>query len=183
MKGYIIEIVVTLLIVLLIFFGFQVVVQSYRIDGDSMETSFHDGQYMLVNKLTYRFGSPQRGDVVILQRPENSSAPYIKRVVGMPGEEVEVADGHVYINNELVHEPDYIPTTTGVFHQVVPEDEYFVLGDNRPNSSDSRYWGTIPREDIIGKVWVCYWPPVYFGFSPSYAIELDSGVVLDGSAC
>lgn len=174
MKAHIRELVVTLVIVLVVFFAFHTSLQSFRVEGASMETSLHDGQYLLVNKLVYRFRSPNRGDVIIFTHPSgHSSSPYVKRVVGLPGEEVEVKDGRVYIDGSLLDEPEYILSTRqGCDPTVVGDDEYFVLGDNRDHSSDSRDFGPTPRDNIIGKVWFCYWPIGYWGFSPSYEPEI-----------
>ena len=174
MMAHVREIVITLVIVLVVFFAFHTALQSFRVDGSSMETSFHHGQYLLVNKLVYRFGSPDRGDVIIFKRPGGGSTPYVKRVVGLPGERVEVKDGGVFINGCLLEEPDYIPPTVqGSGTVVLQEDEYYVLGDNRAHSSDSRFWGAVPEENIIGKVWFSYWPVGHWGFSPSYAASLE----------
>ena len=140
-----------------------------------METSFHDGQYLLVNKLSYHFGSLERGDVIIFHYPPNPGQLYIKRIVGLPQERVEIRDGEVYINGKLLEEPICIHSTYPEGNNTpmtVPPDEYFVLGDNRNHSSDSRSWGTVPRENIVGEVWLCYWPPGEWGLSPGYEATL-----------
>ena len=139
-----------------------------------METSFHDGQYLLVNKLSYHFGSLERGDVIIFHYPPNPGQLYIKRIVGLPGETVKVEGGRVYIetvDGKTVVDPFPTPTQNSARWRV-PSDEYFVLGDNRNHSSDSRNWGTVPRENIIGEVWLCYWPPGEWGLSPGYEATL-----------
>ena len=174
-KAHLREIVITLLIALIILGLMRIVVQSYSVEGESMETSFHNGQYLLVNKLSYRFHEPRRGDVIIFWPPKYTEKPYIKRVIGMPGEEVSISGGVVHINGTPLDEPDYIPTTPlyGESSVQVPEGEYFVLGDNRTSSSDSRSWGTVPRANIIGKVWFTYWPLGEWGFSPRYSTALS----------
>jgi len=174
-KAHLREIVITLLIALIILGLLRAVVQSYSVEGESMETSFHDGQYLLVNKLSYRFHDVRRGDVIIFWPPRFTDKPYVKRVIGLPGEEVSISGGVVHINGTPLGEPDYIPTTPlyGESSVLVPEEEYFVLGDNRTSSSDSRSWGTVPRANIIGKVWFTYWPLGAWGFSPRYSTALQ----------
>jgi signal peptidase I len=141
-----------------------------------MEPSLHDGQYLIASKVTYWLHPPERGDVVVLQPPQDqSSVPYIKRLVGLPGDVVEVRDDRVWVNGVALNEP-YIsapPTYAGSW--VVSESEYFVLGDNRNNSSDSHAWGLLPRNHILGKAIFCYWPPESWGTIPHYAFkELES---------
>jgi signal peptidase I len=134
--------------------------QPFIVKGESMEPSFQDGNYLIVDELSYRFKQPQRGEVVVFKYPFNLSQRYIKRVIGLPGETVEIKDQKITIfdNNgkELnLEEETYLPSddlTLGEFHLVLKEGEYFVLGDNRLHSSDSRAWGILPRDNIIGKV-------------------------------
>ena len=175
MKASLREILVTLLIALIIFGVVQVTLKSFRIEGTSMEPSFHHGQYVLVNKLIYHFHPPQRGDVIIFRNPKNPNQLLIKRVIGLPGEQVEIENGQVYIDGRLLEEPDYIPASAGSYSTPnnVPLDRYFVLGDNREISGDSRAGWTVPRGDIIGKVWLCYWPPREWGLSPRYSAALE----------
>ena len=175
------EVLITVLIALIVFAGVRVTLQSFIVRQQSMEPSFHDGQYILANKLTYHFSSPKRGDVIIFHYPLNPSELYIKRVIGLPGERVEIVNGRVYIDEgkgsgfQLLEEPEYIPSIDYQMSPtpVLPPDEYFVLGDNRNNSSDSHVWGTVPRENIIGKTWLRYWPPSKWGLSPSYSFTLQ----------
>ena len=166
------ELLITIIIALIIFAVVQTTLQSYRVEGRSMKPSFSNGQYLLVAKVLYRFGSPQRGDVIIFHPPISSTRPYIKRVIGLPGERVEIKEGKVYINDrELEETPDFY--TPGNCLQILEEDEYFVLGDNRDESSDSRSWGPVSKEDIIGKAWLCYWPPGEWGLSPRYSAAME----------
>lgn len=180
-RRVLIEIAIILGIVLVVFFGLKLVVQSYRVEGASMETGFYDGDFLLVNKVTYHLHSPRRGDIIIFDPPEGlfTSEPYVKRVVGLPGESVEMRDNRVYIHTadgEVLRDP-YVTPWTGnqMFPQegVFGEDEYFVLGDNREpgKSSDSRTWGTVPKGDIIGKVSLCYFPIGSWKLSPGYDTE------------
>lgn len=142
-----------------------------------MEPDFHNGQYLLVNKISYHFGSPNRGDVIIFRYPLDTEKIYIKRVIGLPGEIVEIKNGQIYINDKRLDEPDELDEidyerNANYGPVQVPEDSYFVLGDNRPDSSDSRGGWYVPAENIVGKVWLCYWPPGEWGLSPAYSATL-----------
>lgn len=164
------ELLETILLTLVIFFMIRFAVENFRIEGYSMEPNFHNDQFLLVNKLAYKIGHPQRNDVIIFHYPLNETKNYIKRVIGLPEDQVQVRAGQVYINGELIPEKypiehadyDYGPVTVGA-------GEYFVLGDNRPESSDSHFWGMVPARDVIGKAWVSYWPPDLWGLVPDYA--------------
>jgi signal peptidase I len=181
------EIVETLLLAALIFFLVRLVVLNFRVDGESMLPNLDDGQMLLVNRNAYQyldfggeryypFDPPERGDVIVFDPPTGSDKPYIKRVIGLPGEEVTFSDGKVFIDGELLDE-DYIEERTGCGRRldhcdvVVPDGYVFVLGDHRTNSSDSRTFGAVPVENIIGKAWLSYWPADDVGFVPheSYA--------------
>ncbi|HJX70247.1 MAG TPA: signal peptidase I, partial [Dehalococcoidia bacterium] len=174
---YLRQILVTILIFLIVFTGLRFTLQSFLVHDICMEPSFTGGQYLLVNKLTYHFHSPQRGDVVILWPPKSSNYPFIKRVIGLPGEEIKIEDGEVYIRQgndfKLLEEPSYIAQADYSGHWIIPEDEYFVLGDNRNVADDSHRWGTVPGGNIIGKVWLCYWPPGEWGLSPRYSVAME----------
>ena len=166
----------TLLLAVILFLVINTLTGRYQVHGQSMEPSLHDGQYLIASKVTYWLHPPERGDVVVLQPPQDqSSVPYIKRLVGLPGDVVEVRDDRVWVNGVALNEP-YIsapPTYAGSW--VVSESEYFVLGDNRNNSSDSHAWGLLPRNHILGKAIFCYWPPESWGTIPHYAFkELES---------
>jgi len=175
MKSNIRQIVVTILIVVVIFLGMHFSLQSYTVSGTSMEPSFVNGEWLLVDKLSYHFKSPGRGDVVILYPPQDSSEPYIKRIIGLPGEQIEIREGKIFIDGkELDEVPDLPPIQYSYkYSSEIPEGYYFVLGDNRPVSGDSRYFGPVPGENIIGKVWIRYWPPSEWGLSPSYSTTLE----------
>jgi signal peptidase I len=155
----------TAVLALAIFLGVRLAVQNFRVEGDSMLPTLHDGQYILVDKLAYAFGSPQRGDIVVFQavpalQPDRD---FIKRIVGLPGETVAVHGGTVYVNGRGLNEP-YLrePPDYTFAARVVPPNDYFVLGDNRNNSYDSSRWTSTPwlaRKYIIGKASIAYWPP------------------------
>jgi len=180
MKTFLRDILVTLVIAVIIFFGLQATVQPFIVDGPSMQPNFHNGQRLLVNKAVYKFfHEPERGDVVIFHPPNNMQGDYIKRIIGLPGESVEIIEGTVYIykedGNKLLLDEPYITEAAGQTFRgdTVPENEYFVLGDNRNNSSDSRHGWTLPRQNIIGKTWLSIWPPDIWGLVANYSYEVS----------
>jgi signal peptidase I len=133
-------------------------VQPVRIEGQAMRPTFSDGDRVFMSK---RIGELKRGDIVIFLFPEDQSRSYIKRIVGLPGETIEIKDGKVSINGTLIEEPyldpEYVSEDTMPEPFTIAADNYFVLGDNRRNSSDSRYWGTVSRKLIYGKFWRRYY--------------------------
>ena len=155
------EILEVAVITLLLFVVVRAVVQNYRIEGPSMMPTLQNHQYILVDKLTYFFGSPHRGDVIVFEYPKDTSEDFVKRIVGVPGDTVQVAaNGVVSVNGVTINEPyvndlgnPYGPTIV-----TLGPNQYFVLGDNRGDSSDSRAWGPVPRNDIIGRAELVYWP-------------------------
>jgi signal peptidase I len=163
------QVLAVVLIAVGVFFLSRATVQSSVVVGSSMEPSFEDGQRLLVNKAVYHLREPQRGEVIVFQPPSGHGPDFIKRIIALPGDTIEIKDGEVYLNDQAIDEP-YIkahPLYT-MESQEIPEGEYFVLGDNRNNSNDSHSWGTLSREKIIGKVWISVWPP---GTIPSYTLE------------
>jgi len=173
------ELVETVVLSLIIFLLIRQVVQNYRIENHSMEPNFYEGQFVLVNKLAYRLGQPERGDVVVFHNPSNTNEDYIKRIIGLPGDTVEVRDQTVYINGQPVvedfpHNPiqfgDYMPAT------VVGENQLFVMGDNRPNSSDSRVFGPISQDLAVGQAWLRIWPLPVFGLVQHVDLPLGEPV-------
>ena len=167
-KSILREAVETIVITLLIYFLVRTFLfENYRVLGHSMDTSLEDEQFLVVSKLGYRLSEPERGDIIVFRDPRTDSRKLIKRVIGLPGEEVEVRDGVIFINGHPLDEP-YV-TYPGRYSQPpiqIPEDTYFVLGDNRNNSSDSHNWGTLPRDKIVGEAWISYWPPRLWGIVP-----------------
>ena len=155
------EVAITVLIAVAVFALLRLTVQSYTVVMSSMEPNFQEGECIMVNKVCYHSSGPQRGDVVVFNPPFQSQYPYIKRVIGLPGETVEIKNGKVFIDGIPLQEDEYIrerPNYTMLATEV-PENEYFVLGDNRNNSNDSSHNWTVPRDNIIGKSWFTYWPP------------------------
>ncbi|HOK32042.1 MAG TPA: signal peptidase I [Limnochordia bacterium] len=142
------------------------IAQSFLVEGSSMEPSFHDGQRLMVEKVSYRFSEPKRGDVVVFRYPGDPRRKFIKRVIGLPGDEIVIKNGFLHINGQRIEEdyingPTYGTYSAPTFGPVlVPEGHYFVLGDNRRNSDDSRYpdVGFVPRKNIVGRALFVYWP-------------------------
>ncbi len=170
------EILKIVLLALIIFLVANTTLASFVVGMSSMEPNLHDGQYLMVNKVAYLSHEPERGDVVVFYAPQSQGDIYIKRVIAIPGDIVEIMDGQVYINGEAIDEP-YImdpPNYSTTDPIEVGENEYFVLGDNRNHSSDSYDWGMVPRENIIGKAWICYWPMSEWGLAPNYPIAVGS---------
>jgi signal peptidase I len=183
------EVLETVVLAAAIFLLVRGAVQNFRVEGSSMDPSLDNGQYLLVNKAVYCkwnlectgwnldrifpflknfdghiFHPPQRGDVVVFRFPQDPERDFIKRVVGIPGDTVEVRDGTVFINGRAAEENFILERPRYNYGPVkVPEGQYFVLGDNRNNSYDSHVWGMLPEEYIIGKAWVSYWPLSEFG--------------------
>jgi len=164
------EVGITILIAVAVFVCLRLTVQSYTVVMSSMEPNFHDGECIMVNKVSYHSSGPQCGDVIVFDPPFDSPHPYIKRVIGLPGDIVEIKDGKVSING-IPLEEEYImaPPNNPMPATEVPENEYFVLGDNRNNSNDSRNGWTVPRDNIIGKAWFTYWPPGKWGMIKHYS--------------
>lgn len=175
---------------LLISFAIFIVVywllaQPFEVNGDSMQYSFENGEHLLTDKLSYRFKEPGRGEVIVFKFPRIERYDYIKRIVALPGERIKIQKGIIYIYNEEnpygyeLEEPYLNPNTQTRGRSFieegketkVPEGHYVVLGDNRENSSDSREWGFVPIDNIIGRAIFRYWPPVAFGAieNPEYS--------------
>lgn len=159
----VVDILETLLLSVILFLIINAVSARIKIDGSSMEPTLHHGEFIIVSKLNYRFGEPERGDIVVFDYPRNITQEYIKRVIGLPGDHVRIEDQKVYVNGQEVSEP-YLnapPVYEGEWD--VPDEALFVLGDNRNNSSDSHNWGVVPMENVIGEAFFVYWPPESWG--------------------
>ena len=153
------QVLAIVLIAIGVFFVSRATVQSFVVVGSSMEPNFEDGQRILVNKAVYRLREPQMGEVIVFL-PPNGSVDFIKRIIATPGDTIEVKDEVVYVNGQALSETYIKAAPRYTLHQeVIPEGEYFVLGDNRNNSNDSHSWGTVPRESIVGKAWLSVLPP------------------------
>ena len=183
MKALIRELIETVILALLIFLVLQFTVQNFRVEGSSMRPTLEEDQYLLVNKIVYlrlgpnvlgsllsfvdpdrdeslfAFHPPRRGEVVIFRFPRDLSRDFVKRVIGVPGDTIEIRRGRVFVNGEELVEPYIARLDQRTLEPLaVPPESYFVLGDNRVASSDSRDWGTVPATNIVGRAWVSYWP-------------------------
>lgn len=191
------ELLQTILLTLLIFVAVRSVVQNFRVEGASMEPTLSTGQYLLINKaayfhvdgtpledilptteqgtVSYLFGGPERGDVAVFRAPTQPDKDFIKRIIGLPGDVVVIRSGQVFVDGQLLEEP-YIQFTASYNYPTngqpirVPDGQYFVLGDNRPNSSDSHLGWFVPVDNLVGRAWVSYWPPATWGAAPHAAI-------------
>ena len=160
----ILEVIVSAIAIFL--FVYLLILQPHKIKGASMEPNFHDGEYLLTDKLTYRFRLPKRGEVIVFEAPGTNGEEFIKRIIGLPGERISIEDGYYNINGnklDVSYIPDTIKTYPNIFLKtgqevVIPQSSYFVSGDNRQASSDSRVWGFITKDKITGKAWFIYWP-------------------------
>jgi signal peptidase I len=205
-RGVVKELLETAIFILLVFLIVRGVVQNFKIEGSSMQPNLHTSQYILVNKIVYfhfdinaplrllpgnadlpqrivyPFHMPRRGEVLVFEYPRDQSKDYIKRVIGLPGETVDIHDGLVYINGVPLDEPYLEGAQTSCRPEAdacsrgpvtVPPGAVFVMGDNRANSSDSREWDSLPLDRVIGKAWLSYWPRSDWGVipSPSYAAQ------------
>jgi len=166
------EVAITVLIAVAVFALLRLTVQSYTVVMSSMEPNFQEGECIMVDKVCYRSSGPERGQVIVFDPPppnDESRYPFIKRVIGLPGDTVEIREGKVFVNGTALEEeylmapPNYTMPATEV-----PQNEYFVLGDNRNNSSDSHTGWTVPRDNIIGRAWFTYWPPSKWGVVKHY---------------
>jgi signal peptidase I len=177
------EIVEAVVLALIVFLVIQTGVRNFKVEGASMQPTLHGGQFLLVNKLVYfkldtarisrlapfwkvdhssqRFAlrPPNRGEVIVFRYPRDVTLDFVKRVIGLPGETVEIIEGTTFINGEVIDEP-YLTTTDRSSSKLVHlgREEYYVMGDNRRGSNDSRNWGPVPEELLLGKVWFVYWP-------------------------
>jgi signal peptidase I len=157
------DMVETLLLAVALFLGINLITARIRVDGPSMKPTLHNGEYVIVNRLAYKWAKPRLGEVIVFRFPRDPRKEYIKRVIGVPGDEVYITNKQVFVNGKLLDEP-YIaeaPQYYGTWR--VPEDSLFVLGDNRNDSSDSHNWEFVPMRNMVGKALVVYWPPSAWG--------------------
>lgn len=178
-KRFILDALETVAIALIIFFViYNFIAQPHLVKGESMQPNYFEGEYILTSKLYRWLGEPQRGDVIVLKSPDDPSVQFIKRVIGLPGEKIRLQNNQVFIYNQshpdgVALQEDYLPAnlpipdggflTEGQTVEI-PTDNFVVMGDNRPASYDSRNWGLLPREKIVGKAFFVYWPIPSFGF-------------------
>ncbi len=167
-KSLLREILETVLLTVLIYLGVNFATGRFRIEGSSMEPSMHPNQYVLVDKVSYKLGSPHRGDVVVFNYPLATERDFIKRVIGLPGETVSVSGGVISIDGQPLEEPYISAPPTYENSWTLGPTQYFVLGDNRNSSSDSHSWGPLDRQYLIGRAIFVYWPPTLWGSVPHY---------------
>ena len=160
------EVAEVVVLAFILYFGISFAVQAVHVEGLSMFATLDNNDYLIANKIDYRLHAPQRGDIVILRPPTNNSTDFIKRIVALPGERLLIRDGEVFINGHHLEEP-YLPEAwtqdnnwpaNGSDGEVIPPNDYFVMGDNRNRSQDSRFFGPIGRDRIDGKAWFRIWP-------------------------
>lgn len=154
----ILEVVIVAVVSIYLVYAF--IAQPFKVDGKSMEPNFSTGDYLIVDEITYRFREPTRGEVVVLHNPTNEEEFFIKRIIGLPGEQVLVSDNKVFIDGERINE-EYLPSGVSMSDKPpfqLGEDQYFVMGDNRGSSFDSRDWGPLGRHQIVGVVRIRFWP-------------------------
>ena len=163
------EVAEVVVLAFILYFGISFAIQAVHVEGLSMFATLDNNDYLIANKLDYRFGSPQRGDIIILRPPTDNSKDFIKRVIAVPGDRLRIVNGMVCINGRVLDEP-YLPeawttdtTWNGGAEHVMASNEYFVMGDNRNRSQDSRIFGPITRDRIDGKAWFRIWPFDTFG--------------------
>ena len=159
------EVIETIVLTVLMFLVIRFAVQNFNIEGTSMEPSLHNQELILVDKWTYLFRPPARGDVIVFIAPPQPTQDYIKRVIGLPGDTITIMNTTVIVDGVTLNESYVDPNNQGNMYDykhihdlVIPRNDYFVLGDNRAGSSDSRDWGFVPRKDIIGRAAFVYWP-------------------------
>lgn len=147
------------------------VAQFHKVSGNSMVPTFQNGNYLITEKISYRFGKPQAGDIIVLKNPRDESQDFIKRIIAVPEDTIKIENNSVFVNGAALSEsylPPNTPTRSGAFLTEgstvkAGPNQYFVIGDNRSHSSDSREWGAVTKEEIVGKAFFRYWPPQSMG--------------------
>jgi len=180
------EVAEVVVLAVILYVGISFAVQAVHVEGLSMYATLDNNDYLIANKIDYRLHAPQRGDIVILRPPTNNSTDFIKRIIGLPGERILIRSGVVYINGHRLDEP-YLPEAwvsetnwpDNSSGRVMGADEYFVMGDNRNRSQDSRFFGPISRDRIDGKAWFRIWPLADFDIYKKMP-ALESGTVFAG---
>jgi signal peptidase I len=183
------EVAEVVVLAIILYFGISFAVQAVHVEGLSMYATLDDNDYLIANKIDYRLHPPQRGDIIILRPPTDNSKDFIKRVIALPGEKLLIRDGIVYINGHKLDEP-YLPEAWTTLNNpppwsvgdgaVIPANEYFVMGDNRNRSQDSRIFGPIGRDRIDGRAWFRIWPLDHFGNIYSQLPTLETSTVSVG---
>jgi len=162
-RRFLLDLLETIILAVALFLAINAVSARVRVDGTSMMPTLQDGEFVLVNRIAYRFGDVQRADIIVFHYPQAPEEELIKRVIGLPGDEIRIQDGRVTVNGVQLEEV-YIaspPEYAGSWN--VPDGYLFVLGDNRNNSSDSHQWGMLPIGNVVGQALLIYWPPPFWG--------------------
>jgi signal peptidase I len=183
------EVAEVVVLAIILYFGISFAVQAVHVEGLSMYATLDDNDYLIANKIDYRLHAPQRGDIIILRPPTDNSKDFIKRVIALPGERLLIRDGIVYINGHKLDEP-YLPEAWTTLNNpapysagdgvVIPANEYFVMGDNRNRSQDSRIFGPIGRDRIDGRAWFRIWPLDHFGNIYAQEPILEASTIFAG---
>lgn len=188
-SGLLREVAEVIVLAIILYVGISFAVQAVHVEGLSMWATLDNDDYLIANKIDYRLHPPQRGDIIILRPPNNSATDFIKRVIALPGESLLIREGIVYINGHRLHEESYLPEQwtqqadwpcAGCAARTMGADQYFVMGDNRNRSQDSRYFGAISRDRIDGKAWFRIWPLNRFGNIYEHMPWLETGTVSVG---
>lgn len=170
------ETIIVSLAIFLVLYMF--VFQPHQVNGLSMYPTLQDKEYLLTNKFIYRFNLPSFGDIIVFQAPNHEEYDYIKRIIGLPGDKIKLTDGNFLVNGAMLDESTYLSSDVYTGGEnflkegqevVVPADNYFVAGDNRSNSSDSRNFGFVPKKNIVGRAWISYWPLNRIGIIKHYS--------------
>ncbi|HSS62700.1 MAG TPA: signal peptidase I [Candidatus Limnocylindrales bacterium] len=183
------EVAEVVVLAVILYVGISFAVQAVHVEGLSMWATLDNNDYLIANKIDYRLHAPQRGDIIILRPPTNNSTDFIKRIIALPGERLLIRDGIVYINGHKLDEP-YLPDAWTYDNSpapwsagegaVIPANQYFVMGDNRNRSQDSRFFGPISRDRIDGKAWFRIWPLDHFGDIYRQMPTLETGTTVVG---
>jgi signal peptidase I len=167
------ETIEILLIAGVLFLVVNLLTARVRVESISMQPNLNEGEFVVVNRLAYRWEEPQRGDIIVFRFPGNQEKRYIKRVIGLDGDLISIQEGQVSVNGTILEEPYIAAAPIYEGEWIVEPNKVFVLGDNRNNSNDSKNWGTLEEEAIIGKAIFVYWPPTEFGMIPHYDVYAD----------
>ena len=176
------DLIIPLLAALAISALFQVTVASFKVYGTSMLPTVRPGEYIMVSKAAHFFHPPERGEVIVFHSPQDPNSDLIKRIIAVPGDTIEIKDGTVFVNDTPLAEPyTREPPNYSYPHQKIMAGDYFVLGDNRNNSSDSHKGWTVPGDNIIGKSWITYWPPHEWKILKHYYLDADKEAATHGT--
>src|SRR5256885_1534914 len=184
------EVAEVVVLAVILYFGISFAIQAVHVEGLSMFATLDNDDYLIANKIDYRLHAPERGDIIILRPPTNNSTDFIKRIIALPGERLLIRGGFVYINGHHLVEP-YLPEAWVTSNnwpsdnpngELIPPNQYFVMGDNRNRSQDSRFFGPITRDRIDGKAWFRIWPLSHFGNIYAEMPRLEEGSIPVGLA-